>query len=1268
MAAAGAQDSVGLDDKAEEQLQVLHAMEDLRAIDNAKMEQLLDEGENDFGSGVTDESESFGVHSEDCDDTALKVYFSVGDLTSEQRSRVWYRRMGMPSLKALQRASKEKSVIGLQVSSRLAVDDDPTVVEARFKSATYKSKADGMDASKLPILHTMSVDEVSGFPCITIGGATSAFIAVCHRSNLMFAFLVKGRGEFPDVLAALMADIAARGDYELKRVWSDSAPEIQAGRAREIADSMGIKLEPTGVHCPQAGGKHESAVQLVCHRTRAMMLLAPWMPPNTWGLAMLYAVHVINLTVSEIHGEFKSPSERVTGRVPDLRHRCVHVWGCKLSYGLTKQERMATTAKKMSALTRSYLFAGIIGNMVIMRDGKTGKLFQGNRQKCHFYEGIFAMRNPPKQLNPLALLEEERDEYIASLRRHGLVADSDRASTGSEDADIEVVRSINNLKPVSEVYDAIRANFADLESGGEKIFDLDATMETVGSEQSGRQVRPFVLHDPESVTEQPTRPEVHSEKSEVEDEPVAKRVRFSNSSKKPIVNSLSESEVKQKLAEYPDELHHPSDGSTAKVIHASKRKRKGSDKYDWWLKLQWDCGLVKHYQETAMRQALGLGADSLKEGTGASAKLRRSTRTRASKDRAATCQLMVQMHNCLAATLVSDAEWQSDDDEEVHSVFAAVQERVTALWPTPKKEWPDPKNAYECIAADDWRGWIWAAQMERQSWLEQAVFKIIKKVDRERGRNTYPLNDIWKRKWHAADGAFDKHKCRLVVLGNLFRRGKDCSSNTWAPTASATTVRVFLNVSVQSSYPIWIFDIRTAFLLAIADGKYYCFYPALFKLAEMSEEELQECRRIVTSGTEKEQQDLKRQLCGKYSKDDDRVLEILKSVYGSPSAPRSFYLHFREILRSMGWIPTQSEPCLFQKRVRGHVMRIVLHVDDGAVSGPTLFLEEFVKELQTKVRITFRKCVNEFTGLGIDYNVEKGELRVHLKSYITDAMQRFKQYVPKAMYASKTPLPTGTVFSPATDEEHQAAKQLPYQELIGCLVWVSVQVKIQAATSVSMLGSHAAKWNAKHFNAALKVLLWMDTNKNEGLLIKRDRNFDPSNCIWAYADADLAGDPATRRSRSGMVIMMGCSTSATCISHRSSLQKTIALSTTAAEIVSLIEAATPIEGLRFLLAEMFLKQTSPTVVYEDNQPCIAVTSDAAKPVGEHTKFYDMRIKKLKEMQSLGIIKVTYCRTAQMLADLFTKNVNSVIFERIAGVITGEGCTRQALALLLSLLE
>ena len=105
-----------------------------------------------------------------------------------------------------------------------------------------------------------------------------------------------------------------------------------------------------------------------------------------------------------------------------------------------------------------------------------------------------------------------------------------------------------------------------------------------------------------------------------------------------------------------------------------------------------------------------------------------------------------------------------------------------------------------------------------------------------------------------------------------------------------------------------------------------------------------------------------------------------------------------------------------------------------------------------------------------------------------------------------------------------------------------------------------------------------------------------------------------------------------------------------------------------MLAELHMQQSGPTTVYEDNQPCIAVCSDAAKPMGEHTKFYDMRVKKLKEMQMLGVITVKYCKTANMVADLFTKNVNAVIFERLANVLTGAGDTRETLSALLRSLE
>ena len=246
---------------------------------------------------------------------------------------------------------------------------------------------------------------------------------------------------------------------------------------------------------------------------------------------------------------------------------------------------------------------------------------------------------------------------------------------------------------------------------------------------------------------------------------------------------------------------------------------------------------------------------------------------------------------------------------------------------------------------------------------------------------------------------------------------------------------------------------------------------------------------------------------------------------------------------------------------------------------------------------------------------------------------------------------TNKQLSPADDAEHAEAKALPYQSLVGVLVWCAVQVKIEAATAVSMLGTHAAKWSREHFEEALRVLLWMYARRDEGIVFKRDPAFDPKNCIIAYADADLAGDPDTRRSRSGAAIMMGSTSQATCIAHRSALQKVISLSTAASEIIALIDACMTVEEIRFLLNELGLPQSQPTTVFEDNQPCIAVVEDGAKPFAAN-KHRDMRIKKLKELQSKGVITVRYCRTSAMMADIFTKNVNSVTFDKMAEYITG----------------
>ena len=269
---------------------------------------------------------------------------------------------------------------------------------------------------------------------------------------------------------------------------------------------------------------------------------------------------------------------------------------------------------------------------------------------------------------------------------------------------------------------------------------------------------------------------------------------------------------------------------------------------------------------------------------------------------------------------------------------------------------------------------------------------------------------------------------------------------------------------------------------------------------------------------------------------------------------------------------------------------------------------------------------------------------------ISEAYHEFEKDI-KGIYKTKTPVSAGLVLTKATDEEHEEAKHLPYRKLVGYLIWFMTQVKIETATSVSMVGQHSSKWNRVHYKTALGILAWMYAHRHEGIVFHRTADFDAHNCLLCFAGADLAGDVDTRRSRSGKLIMIGSHTHATSISHKSSLQKIISLSTTASEIISLMETVTDLVAARRLLKEMGYEQLQPTRVMEDNQPAIALVRDQTRMEGA-TKHTDMRHLKLRELQADGVFEVQYCRTSLMLADLFTKNLPAQTFNALADFVTG----------------
>ena len=76
--------------------------------------------------------------------------------------------------------------------------------------------------------------------------------------------------------------------------------------------------------------------------------------------------------------------------------------------------------------------------------------------------------------------------------------------------------------------------------------------------------------------------------------------------------------------------------------------------------------------------------------------------------------------------------------------------------------------------------------------------------------------------------------------------------------------------------------------------------------------------------------------------------------------------------------------------------------------------------------------------------------------------------------------------------------------------------------------------------------------------------------------------------------------------------------------------------LRELMGDLGYKQDRATVIYEDNQGCIALS---ANPVfRKRTKHIDIRYHFIRERVTSGEVELRYIPTEEQLADLLTKGL------------------------------
>jgi hypothetical protein len=106
----------------------------------------------------------------------------------------------------------------------------------------------------------------------------------------------------------------------------------------------------------------------------------------------------------------------------------------------------------------------------------------------------------------------------------------------------------------------------------------------------------------------------------------------------------------------------------------------------------------------------------------------------------------------------------------------------------------------------------------------------------------------------------------------------------------------------------------------------------------------------------------------------------------------------------------------------------------------------------------------------------------------------------------------------------------------------------------------------------------------------------------------------------------------------------VTLSSAEAEYVAGSKAAQEAVYLRQLLRDLDYEQLFPSTLFEDNQGAICI---AKNPVSrDRTRHIDIRVHDLRQRVEDSTIELTYCKTTEMLADIFTKSLPAPTHQRL----------------------
>ncbi|XP_026475639.1 uncharacterized protein LOC113380719 [Ctenocephalides felis] len=489
----------------------------------------------------------------------------------------------------------------------------------------------------------------------------------------------------------------------------------------------------------------------------------------------------------------------------------------------------------------------------------------------------------------------------------------------------------------------------------------------------------------------------------------------------------------------------------------------------------------------------------------------------------------------------------------------------------------EPKTIKEAMSRPDKQYWMDAIAEELKSFEENKAWEL---VNMPENCSIVDCKWVFKRKVDTENQV--RYRARLVARGFTQQYGVDYDE-TFSPVVRHSTLRLLMALSVRLGLSITHLDVTTAFLNGHLKELVYMKKP------------------------------------DGYRDNSSKVLKLNKAVYGLKQSSRVWYQKVETVLLGLGYRKSKYEPCMFIKGNNNTMTVIALYVDDFFVFSNDIAENS---KLKTELNLKFKikdlgkaKCC-----LGIRINYEKdGSIILDQERYIDQLLNKFNMQDCKQ---AGTPMESDLKLSSGKIEQ-----ELPYQQLIGSLMYLAVMTRPDIAYSLSYLSQFNNCYVSSHFKSAKRVLKYLQGTKKYGLKFKKD-----SENLVGYTDADWASDNVDRKSYTGFCFKFSNSI----ISWESSKQKTVALSSTEAEYMAISDASKEAIYLKNLLME--LTDVNESVrIYNDNKSAQKLSYN---PVfHKRSKHIDVRHHFIREAIADGVIDLKYMQTNDMPADIFTKSLS-----------------------------